>query len=89
MGCSYDPMPSTVYPSPRELWMEENGFSDVKIDYHVIGSSCHYCGVLMTGGRYGTAFLTLHLPNCTVSPRDEIPQKTEEECKAFPRTVYT
>lgn len=89
MGCSYDPTPHTIYPSPQDLWMEENGFSSVKVDYHYIGSTCHSCGVIMVGNKHAKAFLLLHLSTCAVKARAEIPEKTEEECKAFPRTVYS
>lgn len=88
MGCSYDPAPSTIYPSPAELWMEENGFSENKVDYHVVGSHCHECGVLLQGGRYGYKFLALHAPLCPVKPRAMIPEKSEDECKEHPRTIW-
>jgi hypothetical protein len=93
MGCSYDPVPHTIYPSPVELWMEENGFSEIRLEASrgasQVLSTCHYCGQVLAGSRYGQKFLAKHILRCPErTNRHEIPEKTESECKQHPRVVY-
>lgn len=85
MGCSYDPMPYTYIPSPAEQWMTDNHFAEGpgrRTSY------CTDCGVVLLGDRYGNRYLISHVTSCPVAPRHEIPQKTEEELKAFKQTRY-
>lgn len=88
MGCSYDPVQMTIYPSPAELWMEENHFSEISRDGLTTISCCNECGQILSGSRYGYRFLQLHVNHCPIAPRGEVPQKTEEQCKEYPRIVY-
>lgn len=89
MGCSYDPTPYTVIPSPQDMWMTDNGFSAITVDmYHHVGSYCHDCGQILKGNKQGRKFLFLHLPVCPIKPREEVPQKTEEQCREFAYTAY-
>lgn len=89
MGCSYDPMPVESFPTPAEQWMIDNHFSEIRNSGMGI-SYCHECGQILAGTRYGLKYLNLHVKICPISPRGEVPMKTETELKTdeYKRVSY-
>lgn len=90
MGCSYDPVPYTVYPTQWEMFLKDNDFwEDKQPSYSSYSfpknAICDHCGVFLTAN---ITLVGKHCGWCPVNPRDVVPAKTDEELKQFPRTVY-